>query len=247
MDKDNYIDNNQTSIENAQITVSDEVPKASKNKPINKKIFFVFFIALILTLSLVVFFKSDSSFSQDKITGQAADVPHFEAEEKSFGDEESAVQDDKKTSPAEEPLDARKETKNLENYDDVLLEEVRKQKIEVSDKEVDGYIQKSLEAYDMSEDELKQYLQDYGITYQQYKEKLKSKLTISELVNENVDLDSVKVSEKEVNEFIEDNENEYQDVINDEETYEVLKSRVKFKLLADKQTELVMDYIDNLQ
>ena len=248
---ENTKDNIQTAIENIQIPISNEVPNAkvpntSKKRPFNKKFGFIFVIAIILAVSLLVFFNSKMNDSQDKITGMATDASQLKVEDKSFEDEENAVEDDKKTPPKEEPFDAKKETQNLENFDNLLMEEAKKQNMEVSDGEVDNYIQKSLEAYDMSEDELKQYLQNYGVTYQQYKDELKSKLTISELVNKNVDLDSVKVSEKEVNGFIEENSNDFQDVINDEEAYEMLKSRVRSKILADKQTELISEYVESL-
>ena len=129
---------------------------------------------------------------------------------------------------------------------DLLLDEAENQNIEVSNEDVDDYIQQSLDAYQMSKEELRETLDSVGISYERYKEGVKSQLQIGKLLNE-IDLDSVEVSNEEVDDFIRFNEVEYQEFFDDDELLGVLRGRVKSKLLRDKQSGLVMDYLEDLR
>ncbi|MBI2664463.1 hypothetical protein HYX10_03925 [Candidatus Woesearchaeota archaeon] len=153
---------------------------------------------------------------------------------------------------AESPLVSRPETSAFEGQPgasevaNILLEEAASQGIQVSDEAAESFIQKSLDAYQMSEEELAYALEASGIAYSRYKESVKSQLMIAELLQKNVDLESVEVSDREVDEFIEANEEEFRDFFDDEEMLAVLKQKVHFKLLQDRQAELVMDYMSGL-
>ena len=87
----------------------------------------------------------------------------------------------------------------------ILVGEAAEEEITVSDQQIDEYIEASLKAFQMSEDELKGSLDARDVSYDQYREGVRSQILISELINDNVDLKSVSVSKSEIDDFIEDN------------------------------------------
>lgn len=221
-DKYNTIDHNET-------LASINFTTRKQKKTFNKKLGIVILL-LVIALFSFVFINKDNS----QITGGISSfegISNIEFKEPLGSEEEIA------------------EARNLESefYQELLLEEANNQDIEINDKEIDNYIEDTLKKYEISEQEFNQQLQDSDLTLQEFKEKLQSTLVISELLNQNVDLLSVEVSNEEVDDFIDENSQGFQDIIEDEDTIDILKQQVKFKLLADKQTDLVLDYIDTLQ
>src|SRR3989344_2744674 len=134
-----------------------------------------------------------------------------------------------------------------EEVKQMLLQEAKEQKVEVNDTTVDSVISANLKAYEVSQEDFVQYLGQNNLTYDQYKSELKLQLAIAELVNKNVDLQNVTVSDDEVNAFIEQNGDSFEDLLEDEGDAEILKSRIKGKLLQDKQSELIAEYVESLR
>lgn len=134
----------------------------------------------------------------------------------------------------------------LEASESTLLIEAKKENIEVTNEQVEDFIQDGLEKNKISEEDFNQRLQESGMTKEQFKEDLQKQLIISELIKENVDLKSVEVSDKEVDDYLESHETEFADFLEDEEDSQALKSRVMMVLLRNKQTELISEYVDSL-
>lgn len=196
-----------------------------------KKLCFLIFGALILLVSivLVILKPNPNNYSLQEASGAVSQLDSNYKVNDNFSEESKAEESGEKT------------------FDEkLLLEEAKKQNIKVNDTYVDDLIKKNLEAYKVDKEELNKNLQEAGISYEQFKEELSSKIMISELINKNVDLKSVKVSDKEVDNFIEKNKEDFQEFFNNEDDMEALKSRIKLKLLRDKQTDLVRDYVNTL-
>ena len=148
---------------------------------------------------------------------------------------------------AEAPVGEAAEGLRTEEVKQMLLQEAKEQKVEVNDTTVDSVISANLKAYEVSQEDFVQYLGQNNLTYDQYKSELKLQLAIAELVNKNVDLQNVTVSDDEVNAFIEQNGDSFEDLLEDEGDAEILKSRIKGKLLQDKQSELIAEYVESLR
>ena len=148
---------------------------------------------------------------------------------------------------AEAPVGEAAEGLRTEEVKQLLLQEAKEQKVEVNDTTVDSVISANLKAYEVSQEDFVQYLGQNNLTYDQYKSELKLQLAIAELVNKNVDLQNVTVSDDEVNAFIEQNGDSFEDLLEDEGDAEILKSRIKGKLLQDKQSELIAEYVESLR
>ena len=148
---------------------------------------------------------------------------------------------------AEAPVGEAAEGLRTEEVKQLLLQEAKEQKVEVNDTTVDSVISANLKAYEVSQEDFVKYLERNSLTYDQYKSELKLQLAIAELVNKNVDLQNVTVSDDEVNAFIEQNGDSFEDLLEDEGDAEILKSRIKGKLLQDKQSELIAEYVESLR
>ena len=154
------------------------------------------------------------------------------------GAEQASPSGDQEQAPEKHPpkIDAK-----------ILLSESKKENIMVTDQQVDDVIKKGLEAYSMSEEDLKQRVSDSGITFDEYKEEIKSRIAVSELVSKNVDLKSVSITDKEVSDYIESHKADFQDYFDAGENLGELKSMIRSKLLKEKQTSLVVNYVDSLK
>ena len=134
-----------------------------------------------------------------------------------------------------------------EQVKEVLLKEAEKEGIEVADSDVDKFIELNLDAYQMTKEELQQKLDEAGVSYEQYHDAVKTQMAVAEVINRNVDLQNVKVSDSEVNSFIEENKKDLQDFFNDEEDSQTLRSMVKTKLLREKQESIVLEFVKSLE
>lgn len=168
----------------------------------------------------------------------------------SFASEE-AVSGNDPSQAEENVINQQKELEDkkaeLEDAKVLLVEEAKKQQINVEDKNVEDAIQKSLEAMSIDRQQFESELQKTGLTYDKYKEEVKTQLMISELINRNVNLTEVKVSDDEVNNYIESNKEDFKDFFGEEEALALLRDKVKALLLEKKQKGVVMEYVDSLK
>ena len=174
---------------------------------------------------------AESSGSFDNSQGFAVEAP---------GEQNSVRAQPDSAQPVGEKLNS-KEAKA------VLLEEAGKQGITVNDTAVNDVIKANLEVYQLSELDFVQYLERNGFTLEQYKAELKEQIAIAQLVNKTVKVQDVKVSDEEVDEFVEQNRDAFGPFFDDPKDVADLKTRIRYKLLQDKQTELVLEYVESLR
>ena len=210
----------------------------------NRRILIIAVVILILA-GAVAFGKISSHSGSALITANA--VSNAKAVANGVGSSAAA---DKQSASAQNNDAAANPVDNaaaLKEAHKVLLDEAKRQRIEVNDSTAENMIQRSLEAYKMPMEDFLKYLQDYNMTYDHYKESLKSELMISELVNRNVNLTDAKVSDSEVDAFIQAHKDELQDILSDKGALATLRSKVKSSLLQEKQAKLVLDYANSIK
>ena len=199
-------------------------------------------LVLVILIALLLFFDADNSGNQ--FTFKFVQNPFSSTELQ----DDSDIKSDASSGSSQSSASAADDQQSIqpEQVKEVLLKEAEKEGIEVADSDVDKFIESNLDAYQMTKDELQQKLDETGVSYEQYHDAVKTQMAVAEVINRNVDLQNVKVSDSEVDSFIEENKNDLQDFFHDEEDLQTLRSMVKTKLMRDKQTELISEYVESL-
>jgi hypothetical protein len=213
-----------------------DVKLADKKRIPSKQILLPVIVLLLLLTSLsVYFFLSKSPINE--VTGAATARVKTELE---------PAQPTELEDPRLAEQQERIQQLDPEQVTSSLLEEAGRQNIEITDEDADEFLKKGLEAYQLTEQDLQDQLDQAGVTYKEYIETLKEQLTVAELIKENVDLEKVSVSDGEVENFIQANSAAFQDILEDDDL-DFFKEKVRNKLLMDKQNDLVLDYVETLQ
>jgi len=207
-------------------------PSTKKTLKIKKKTLILYLITII-ALSIIIF----SNIERD-LEPSAAGI--FESPQQ-FLEQGPLIEEPKIDRPLAE------ENENLEKYESILLEEAQRQNLVVEDVQVEQIIEEGLAQYGISDDDLNNYLEQNQLSMNEFKEQMKEAIAINQLISENVDLASVTVTDEEVDSYIDDNSLRFQDILADDDASEIFRDQTKFQLLAQKQTDLVMDYISTLQ
>jgi parvulin-like peptidyl-prolyl isomerase len=200
-------------------------------------------LVLLILIAALLFFKVDKSGNQ--FTSKSVQNPFSSIRLQNDAD----IKSDASSGSSQSSASAADEQQNIqpEQVKEVLLKEAEKEGIEVADSDVDKFIERNLDAYQMTKDELQQKLDEAGISYEQYYDAVKTQMAVAEVINRNVDLQNVKVSDSEVDSFIEENKKDLQDFFYDEEDSQTLRSMVKTKLLREKQESIVLEFVKSLE
>ena len=143
-----------------------------------------------------------------------------------------------------------KENLPIEKYADtlinkyLLLDEAKKVGITVTDEELENQFETIIASRDMSKEDFISAIEEQGQTYTEFKDQYKDQTVSMMLINENVDLEDIKITEEEIDSFLEG-----EDIVDmlDEEQQEALKLRVGQNLLNEKKAELVKVYVNKLR
>ena len=138
------------------------------------------------------------------------------------------------------------DTEKLKKINAQLLEEAQREQIKVNDSEIENTIKSNLDQFGISNEQLDTELKKAGLTYDEFKEKVKAQMEISTLINSKVNLSQITVSDDEINKYIDDNKQDFQDFLQNEQNLAILKAKVKSLLLKQKQTNAVLSYAESL-
>ena len=108
-------------------------------------------------------------------------------------------------------------------------------------------IQKGLVAYNITQAQLEQKLSDAGLSYDAYKQALKTQIEVSQVIANHVDLKNITVSDAEVEAYYQQNIDQFQDFQNNPDALAMLKLKIKSILLRNKQSVLVQQYVDSIK
>ena len=131
----------------------------------------------------------------------------------------------------------------------LVLQEAEKNGVSTTDGEIDTYIQQVKAAHNINGEELEKYLAGSGYTLEEYKDSLREQIIISKFLTNELHLQNVSVSDSDVENFIEQNKEEFQFVFDeqDPDLEAQLRGRLRYKLMEEKQKELVSDYLESLR
>ena len=130
----------------------------------------------------------------------------------------------------------------------LLLQEAESKGIVTTEEEVDLYIEQ-LQALGFDDNELQKFLADQGYTLDEYRESIKDLITVSKLLDQELDLQNVQATEGDVNSYIQENQGEVQELFDEggSEFENIFRERVKQQLTQEKQQEIVNNYIESLK
>lgn len=149
------------------------------------------------------------------------------------------------TDPQNDPLELTQD--DLIEINEKLVKEVEKNDIEVLDSEVDDFINEGLSISNISKEDFEEQLSSVNLTIDEYKDQLKEQIAISKLIEENVDIESVTVTKKEVNDLFEKEMSDVEDLFEDDEyAKEMILQRLEFEIKQQKQQKLILEYVESL-
>lgn len=130
----------------------------------------------------------------------------------------------------------------------LLLQQAENKGIATTDEEVDLYLEQ-LQLLGYDENGLENLLAEQGYSLDEYRESVKDLITVSKLLNQELDLQNVQATDAEVNSFIQENQAEFQDIFDEgsPELESVFRERIKQQLSQEKQQEIVTNYIESLK
>lgn len=131
----------------------------------------------------------------------------------------------------------------------IMLQEASQKGVTATDKEVDQYLDKVRSFTKLNETSLEEEIVASGSTLKEYRKSVKELLTLSKLLEKELNLKNVKASDADVNDYIQKNREGYQDFFdeNDPELEDMLQNRIKAQLTQEKQQALVNDYLESLK
>lgn len=131
----------------------------------------------------------------------------------------------------------------------LLLQEADKKGVAATDEEVEEYLEQIRTFSGLNESALEEQVSKWGYTLDEYRRSVKEMITVSSLLDKELDLRNISVSNSEVNSYMQKNKEEFRDIFSqgDTELESMLKSRVKQKLTLEKQQALVNNYMKSLR
>lgn len=128
----------------------------------------------------------------------------------------------------------------------LLLQEADSKGIRSNENDVDAYLAASS---GQNKSALDQQIAAAGLTLEEYRNNIRELLTINKLLVHELNLTDVKINDSEVNTFIEKNQDDYQDIFNERnpQLEDILRSRIKQRLMLEKQQVMVDSYVESLR
>lgn len=128
----------------------------------------------------------------------------------------------------------------------LLLQEADSKGIRSNENDVDAYLAPSS---GQNKSVLDQQMAAAGLTLEEYRNNIRDLLTINKLLVHELNLTDVRITDSEVNTFIEKNRDDYQDIFNERnpQLEDILRSRIKQRLMLEKQQVMVDSYVESLR
>jgi len=247
----------ENAIDKKDVSTPSDVDETKLKITIDKKLFFII-IVVIMTISMFVFFKSDSLKVniEDVIGTKSSDQFENAANElsergvvKVAGSVITESQLNNEYNKIDLSIKNEVSKQEFAEYliDKKLIEaEAKKKGISVINNELESIISDQLKANGLSRNEFEQRLADSGTSFEEYKRILYDSMLFSQLLQEDTNIEKIEVSDKEVKQFIEENKEAFNDFF-EEDLVSMLENRVRMQLLKEKQQEVTEDYIAKLR
>lgn len=130
----------------------------------------------------------------------------------------------------------------------LLNQEAEKRSVRATSEEVDSYISAVKNISGLDDDALAGELEENGMTYDEYRQSVEDYITAYKLLDKELDLDNIKVSDKEIDIYINETEGLGDFFVDaDEESRLLLREKIRKDLRQDKIDKAVAEYIEQLQ
>ncbi|MBW2978045.1 SurA N-terminal domain-containing protein [Candidatus Woesearchaeota archaeon] len=123
----------------------------------------------------------------------------------------------------------------------LLLQEVEKQGIELSDSEFSELKENAFGISNFTESELSVLLESNNITYEYFMEYYKKQVLITKLLNKTI-INDIKVEAQEIEDYYEQNKADFEN-----QTFEEVNESIKALLMSLEQREVLRVYLDELK
>lgn len=129
-----------------------------------------------------------------------------------------------------------------------LLQEAIRQNISVSEKDVDKAIEVLMKKANMTEEQYHRYILTTYPTLNAFRAKITDNLKIIKLVNENVNLSSITVTDEDIDNFINENKEfmPLRQLENDTQFKEKFYRLAKQQIIQKRQQQLINEYINSI-
>ncbi|MEK6967609.1 MAG: SurA N-terminal domain-containing protein [Nanoarchaeota archaeon] len=139
------------------------------------------------------------------------------------------------------------QTIDLVQTEKILLQEAQNQNIDVAQAQVDSYISAALAQSEVTKEQLNEKLAENNMTYEQLEVQVRNQLIMAKIIDQNVNLSSITVSEEEIDAYLAAHSEEFSDFTQKPSLLPQLRMRIKYTLLQKKQTAAVMDYLKTVE
>lgn len=127
----------------------------------------------------------------------------------------------------------------------ILIEKASEKEITVGTDEVDEFIDRSKAQFAISDEDFNDKLVEFGISEDEYKAEIKEQIMIAKLINQSIDPEDYKVTDEEVDQFFEDNKEDYEDI--DDNIMIFMREKIKSQMEIEKKQELVANFIEKIK
>lgn len=127
----------------------------------------------------------------------------------------------------------------------LLLQEADSKGIRSNEDDIDAYLAAVGELNERSTEQMAAA----GLNFEEYRNNIRDLLTINKLLLNELNLTNVQISDSEVDTLIEKNKDDYQDIFDEKnpQLEDMLRSRIKQRLMLEKQQLMVDNYVDSLR
>lgn len=131
----------------------------------------------------------------------------------------------------------------------LLLQEVEKKGINSTEKDVDIYLGKAQNMSGLDDVSFRHQITASGYSIEEYRKNIRNLIEVSKLINQELDLQNMKASDNEVNEYLVENQKEFSDIFSegDPALETLFKNKVRQKLTQEKQQQVIKEYIESLR
>jgi len=129
------------------------------------------------------------------------------------------------------------------NTEQILLKQAEKENIKVTDEEIEEEIVSFLDFSETDREQLDNYLEEKDVTVEEFHEDIEKKVKIKKLLNKEIDIDSVTVTDREIDSYL----GAESDLDYDDPLISAIREQAADRLLYLKQGILIKQYMEGLE
>ncbi|QLH06206.1 hypothetical protein [Nitrosopumilus ureiphilus] len=129
----------------------------------------------------------------------------------------------------------------------LLLDEAQKRDIVVTMIDAEEKLTASYVQNGLSKEQFEEKLGEFGTTYDQTLDRFRDELIINEMLTSEISNVDIQISDEEAKIFFDDNEDMIKAQVGNSTVFDDISSQIKTNLLQQKQQQMALDFIENLE